>query len=136
MFKLTKIENGHSGAPEIIKMPKSYDFYIKAGTPLVMSDKVLRPAREDDTQMSHRAFANATAKDAFVYCYKIYPNMLFEVFCEDPTIRVGDRCCFNSGDDGYHLFAVGSGDAEVCEVTSIDDFARHKTVTVKFICNN
>ena len=136
MFKLTKIENGHSGAPEIIKMPKAYDFYIKAGTPLVMSDKVLRPAREDDTKMEYMAFANAAVNDGYVYCYKIYPNMHFEVTCEDPDIKIGDKCYFNSGDEGYHLFAVGVGYTDVCEVTAIDDVARKGTVTVKFICNH
>ena len=133
MFKLIKIENGHTSAPEIVKMPKSTEFYVEAGTPLVVDGKVVRPAREDDVNFAYMAFADATVKDEYVYCYKIYPNMLFEAFCNDYYVVAGERCTFHSGYEGYHLYGVCSGDSNACEVVDTSDLKRNHTVTVKFI---
>ena len=133
MFRLIKIENGHTSVPEILKLPKSTECKIGMGIPLIMYDGTIRPAGQTDI-FTYVSVAEAKLEDEFVYCHKVYPNMLFEADCEVTDFySIGQLVSYICNDEGDVVLGISSGSGDCVEVVDISDVKRRAKITVRFL---
>ena len=133
MFKLAKIENGHSSVPEILKMRKSTLYRVMAGTPLVMVNGEIVPA-DATSVMRYMAVSDAAREDKYVFCYKIYPNMLFEADCEkSPNYYTGKNVSYISSENEEFVIGIQAVAGGTVEVVDAGDVERAQKIIVKFL---
>ncbi|MBR2965077.1 MAG: hypothetical protein IKC34_00850 [Clostridia bacterium] len=78
MFKLKRIVNSGANVPEPELLSSQLSVFLKAGSTAYCKDGLISPGGES-TIPTHVLLRNKDKGETEALCYKIYPNMIFEV---------------------------------------------------------
>ena len=134
MFKLIKILNSGVNVPEPCRISKAPDTVLKAGTAIAVSEGLAVNCTATQAP-DYITLAKAGESEESVLCYKVFPDMLFEVEASQSpaSLNVGDKVTLGIDSDGAACSVTATLASGVAYVYSLDGAtAAGQKITVKF----